>query len=265
MAETAPVGAIRALTDGPVLEVTIDRPKANAIDAATSRGLSRTFAAFRDDPDLRVAIITGAGERFFSAGWDLKAAAGGEEFEADYGVGGFGGFGELPGLLKPVIAAVNGMAVGGGFEIVLAADLVVAVEHARFWLPEASLGLLPDAASIRLPRMLPPAVANEVLYAGRRLDAAEALRWGLVNSVVAPADLMAGARAVAARVVEAAPLSVAAIHQIRDRTRHLPLAEAFELLRSGELAAYEAVPASQDAAEGPAAFTEGRPPRWKGR
>ena len=256
--------AVSAVVDGPVLVVTLDRPKANAIDAAASRELSGVFAAFRDDPDLRVAILTAAGDRFFSAGWDLNAAAGGEEFEADYGEGGFGGFGELPGLLKPVIAAVNGMAVGGGFEIVLAADLVVAAEHARFWLPEASLGIVPDTASVRLPRMLPPVVANEILYAGRRLDATEALRWGLVNSVVGRADLMAAARALAARIVEAAPLSVAAIGQIRDRTRHLPLGQAFELLRSGELAAYEAMLVSEDAAEGPRAFTEGRPPRWQG-
>ena len=264
MTEAAPAEAVRTVTDGLVLEVTIDRPKANAIDAATSRELSRVFAAFRDDPDLRVAVITGAGDRFFSAGWDLNAAADGEDFEADYGEGGFGGFGELPGLLKPVIAAVNGMAIGGGFEIVLAADLVVAAEHARFWLPEASLGLMPDAASIRLPRMLPPVVANEVLYGGRRLDAADALRWGLVNAVVGAADLMAEARALAARVVEAAPLSVAAICEARDSTVHLPRREAFELLRSGQLAAYEAMLASEDAAEGPKAFTEGRPPRWKG-
>ena len=248
-----------------MLEVTLDRGKANAIDAATSRELSRVFAEFRDNPDLRVAILTGAGDRFFCAGWDLNAAAEGEEFEADYGEGGFGGFVELPGLLKPVIAAVNGMAVGGGFEIVLAADLVVAAEHARFWLPEASLGLVPDSGSVRLPRMLPPVVANEILYAGRRLDAAEAQRWGLVNSVVAASDLMSEARALAARVVEAAPLSVAAVGQIRDRTRHLPLADAFELLRSGELAAYEAMLGSADAAEGPTAFTEGRAPRWQGR
>ena len=265
MTEPADAEAVRAVTDGPVLEITLDRPKANAIDAATSRELSRVFAHFRDDPDLRVAILTGTGDRFFSAGWDLNAAAEGEEFEADYGEGGFGGFGELPGLLKPVIAAVNGMAVGGGFEIVLAADLVVAAEHARFWLPEASLGLVPDTASIRLPRMLPSAVANEVLYAGRRLNAGEALRWGLVNSVVASADLMTEARALAARVAEAAPLSVAAVTEIRDRTLHLPLPEAFELLRSGELAAYEAMLVSEDAAEGPRAFTEGRKPRWQGR
>ncbi len=265
MTEATRSGAIRAVTDGPVLEVTIDRPKANAIDAATSREMSRLFAAFRDDPDLRVAIVTGAGDRFFSAGWDLNAAAEGEEFEADYGEGGFGGFGELPGLLKPVIAAVNGMAVGGGFEIVLAADLVVAAEHARFWLPEASLGLIPDAASIRLPRMLPPVAANEVLYAGRRLDADDALRWGLVNSVVDASDLMSEARALAARVVEAAPLSVAAISEIRELTGHLPLAEAFERLRSGELAAYEAMLGSADAIEGPTAFAEGRAPHWQGR
>ncbi len=265
MGDEAASGAFRAVADGPVLEVTLDRGKANAIDAATSRELSRLFAGFRDDPDLRVAILTGAGDRFFCAGWDLNAAAEGEQFEADYGEGGFGGFGELPGLLKPVIAAVNGMAVGGGFEIVLAADLVVAADHARFWLPEASLGMLPDSGSVRLPRMLPPAVANEILFAGRRLDAAGALRWGLVNSVVGAADLMSEARALAGRVVEAAPLSVAAIQQIRDSTRHLPLVEAFELLRSGELAAYEAVLASADAAEGPAAFAEGRAPRWQGR
>ena len=264
MADAAPSAAVTAVADGPVLEVTLDRGKANAIDAATSRELSRVFAEFRDNPDLRVAILTGAGDRFFCAGWDLNAAAGGEEFEADYGEGGFGGFVELPGLLKPVIAAVNGMAVGGGFEIVLAADLVVAAEHARFWLPEASLGLVPDSGSVRLPRMLPPVVANEILYAGRRLDAAEALQWGLVNSVVAASELMSEARALAARVVEAAPLSVAAVGQIRDRTRHLRLAEAFEVLRSGELAAYQAMLGSADAVEGPTAFAEGRAPRWQG-
>lgn len=264
MTDAAPASAVTAVADGPVLEVTLDRPNANAIDAATSRELSGVFAAFRDDPDLRVAILTAAGDRFFSAGWDLNAAAEGEEFEADYGEGGFGGFGELPGLLKPVIVAVNGMAVGGGFEIVLAADFVVAAEHARFWLPEASLGIVPDTASVRLPRMLPPVVANEILYAGRRLDAAEALRWGLVNAVASADDLMAEARALAARIAEAAPLSVAAISQIRDRTQHLPPADAFEVLRSGDLDAYEAMLVSEDAAEGPRAFTEGRAPRWQG-
>ena len=262
---TASNGGVRTAADGPVLEITLDRPKANAIDAATSRELSATFAAFRDDPELRVAILTGSGERFFSAGWDLKAAAEGEDYEADYGEGGFGGFGELPGLFKPVICAVNGMAVGGGFEIVLAADLVVAAEHARFWLPEASLGIVGDTATVRLPRMLPAVVANEILYAGRRLDAAEALRWGLVNSVVSSDAVMAEARALAARIVQAAPLAVAAISEIRNRTRHLSVADAFQLLRSGEMTGYETMLVSEDAAEGPAAFAEGRAPRWQNR
>ncbi len=257
--------AVRTTVRNGVLEVTLDRPKANAIDAATSRRLSEVFATFRDDPGLRVAILTGAGGRFFSAGWDLNAAAAGEDFEADYGEGGFGGFGELPGLLKPVICAVNGMAVGGGFEIVLAADLVVAAHSARFWLPEASLGLVADTASVRLPRMLPPVIANEVLYAGRRLDASEALRWGLVNLVVDDASLMDEARALADRVAASAPLSVAAVTEIRNRTSHLGLRAAFEKLRSGDLGAYEAMLGSADATEGPRAFSEGREPNWQGR
>ena len=265
MAMSGAPPAVATVVNGPVLEVTLNRPKANAIDAATSRELSETFAGFRDDPGLRAAILTGAGQRFFCAGWDLKAAAGGEEFEADYGAGGFGGFGELPGLRKPVICAVNGLAVGGGFEIVLAAHLVVAADNARFWLPEAGLGIVPDTASVRLPRMLPAAVANEVLYAGRRLNAAQALRWGIVNSVVSGLELMTEARALAGRVAAAAPLSVEAISEIRDATQHLGLRDAFRLLRSGQLTAYEAMLASADAQEGPAAFAEGRPPRWRGR
>ena len=162
--------AVRTTVYGGALEVVLDRPKANAIDAATSRELGQVFAGFRDDPSLRVAVFTGAGDRFFSAGWDLGAAADGEEFEADYGEGGFGGFGELPRRNKPVVCAVNGLAVGGGFEIALAAEFVVAAEHAEFFLPEAGLGIIPDTGAVRLPRILPPAVATEVLIGGRRLD-----------------------------------------------------------------------------------------------
>ena len=257
--------AVTAIRNDGVLEVVLDRPKANAIDAATSRELSSVFAGFRDDPELRVAIFTGAGERFFSAGWDLDAAVGGEAFEADYGEGGFGGFPELPGRNKPVICAVNGLAVGGGFEIALAADLVVAAEHAAFFMPETGLGIIPDAGAIRLPRILPPVVANEVLYAGRRLEADEALRWGLVNAVV-PADrLLDEARAMAARIVASAPLAVEAVLAVDRATRSLTLDEAFAHLRSGELDAYERMLASEDAEEGPRAFTEGRDPHWQGR
>ena len=128
--------------------------------------------------------MTGAGERFFSAGWDLKAAAEGETPDADFGVGGFGGLQELPGLNKPVIAAVNGMAVGGGFELALSADLILAAEHARFALPEIKAGQLADAATIKLPRRIPHHVAMELLLTGRWMDAEEARRWGLVNEVV---------------------------------------------------------------------------------
>jgi crotonobetainyl-CoA hydratase len=255
---------IRVTRDGPVLEVVLDRPKANAIDAATSQALSLAFAEFRDDPGLRVAIFTGEGPRFFSAGWDLSAAVEGEDYQSDYGEGGFGGFPELPRLDKPVICAVNGVAVGGGFEIVLAADLVVAADHARFWLPESGLGLIPDAGTIRLPRLLSRPLANEILFAGRRLDAAEALELGVVNRVVPGAEVMAVARELAATVCSAAPLAVATILDVSRRTAHLPLDEAFELLRSGRIDSYERMLASDDAVEGPKAFSEGRSPHWTG-
>ena len=258
-------GSVTTTRNDGVLEVVLDRPGANAIDAATSRELGEVFAEFRDDPVLRVAIFTGAGERFFSAGWDLAAAASGEAFEADYGIGGFGGFPELPGRNKPVICAVNGMAVGGGFEIAMAADLAVAADHATFFLPETGLGIIPDAGAIRLPRILPPAVANEVLYAGRRLDAAEALRWGLVNAVVPAERLLDEVRELAGRIVDAAPLAVEAVMAVDRETNALTLDEAFAHLRSGQLDAYERMLSSEDSEEGPRAFTEKRDPHWQGR
>src|SRR6266581_3702386 len=155
---------LRITRNGAVLEVVLDRPPANAIDAATSRAMGECFAAFRDDPELRVAIITGAGDKLFSAGWDLKEAAEGMPPDSDYGVGGFGGLQQLPNLNKPVIAAVNGMAVGGGFELALSADLIIAAEHARFSLPEARAGTIADAATIKLPRRIPYHVAMDMLF-----------------------------------------------------------------------------------------------------
>ncbi len=140
---------IRVDRRGHVLEVTLDRPKANAIDVATSRVMGETFVALRDDPELRVAIITGAGERFFCAGWDLKAGHEGEHERMDYGPGGFAGLTELWDLDKPVIAAVNGIAFGGGFELALACDLIVAADHAEFAMPEARIGNLADAGGVQ--------------------------------------------------------------------------------------------------------------------
>ena len=256
---------IRAIRRGSTLEVTLDRPKANAIDAATSRALGAVFAGFRDDPDLRVAIFTGAGERFFSAGWDLAVGADGEDYESDFGPGGFGGFAELPDLNKPVIAAVNGMAVGGGFELVMAAHLVVAAEHATFFLPEASIGLIPDAGSVLLPRLLPAPLANEVLLAGRRLSAEELHRFGLVNQVVPGRDLMDTAHDLAGRIAASAPLSVAAILDICRRSGGMQASAALHDLRSGAVETYRKVLESEDAQEGLRAFAEKRDPVWKGR
>ena len=255
---------LRTIKEPPLLEVVIDRPKANAIDAATSRLMGEAFRAFRDDPAFRVAILTGAGERFFSAGWDLSAASEGESYEADWGVGGFGGFTELEGLNKPVICAVNGIAAGGGFEIVLAADLVVAADTAQFLLPEALLGFPPDTGAVRLPRHIPPVVARELLLTGRRMDMEEADRWGLVNRVVPGAELMDAARRMARRICEAAPLAVAAILEMIGATAHMGVAEAMAHIRSGKVASYRAALDSSDAVEGPRAFAEKRPPRWTG-
>ena len=248
-----------------ILEVTLHRPKANAIDAETSRELGRVFAEFKDDPDLRVAILTGGGEKFFSAGWDLNAAAKGEDIDGDYGVGGFGGLAELHDLNKPVIAAVNGLAVGGGFELALSCDLIVAAGHAQFLLPEIFVGVLADAASIRLPKRFPHHVAMEMLLTGRRMSAEEAKRWGLVNDVVPQEELMERARAVARTIIQAAPLSIAAVKEVTRATQALNLEDSYALLRSGKLTTYEAMLSSEDAVEGPKAFAEKRDPIWKGK
>jgi len=251
---------------GPVWEITLDRPKANAISAATSRALSAAFVKFRDDHEARVAILTGGGEKFFSAGWDLKAAAAGEEVDEDQGEGGFAGLTELWSLDKPVIAAVNGYAAGGGFELALAADMIVAADHALFMLPEATLGIIADGGGfIRLPRRIPRAIANEMLMTGRRMDAEEALRWGLVNRVVPMSELMASARELAEQVCQCAPLSLKGTKAAINATEALTVKDAYAFVRGGNVPAYDAIHASEDAKEGPLAFSEGREPVWKGR
>jgi crotonobetainyl-CoA hydratase len=258
------VGAIRSEAREGILELTIDRPPANAIDSATSRELGAVFVAFRDDPSLRVAIVTGAGDRFFSAGWDLKAASAGDP--EDYGVGGFAGLTERFDLDKPVIAAVNGWAAGGGFELVLACDLIVASRTARFLLPEVNLGFVPDAGGVlRLPARMPRAIAMELLLTGREMDADEAARWGVVNRVTAPEGLLDAARELAGRVATAAPLATRAVKAIVAATEGLPVEDAYGAMKAGSIPAYDRALASEDAREGPRAFAEGRDPEWKGR
>jgi len=254
--------SVEITRDGEVLEVTINRPKANAIDAATSQELSAIFESFMNDPKLRVAILTGAGSKFFSAGWDLAAANEGEAFESDYGVGGFGGISELKFRPKPIIAAVNGMAVGGGFEIALAADLIVAAEHAEFFLPESSLGLIADNATIRLPKILPPNIAREMLISGRRMLAIEAQSWGVVNEVTSADNLLPAARRLAHRICESAPLSVTAVLDLMRSLETVATSDAMKMLRDN--ASYRAAIDSLDAKEGTIAFSEKRKPNWQG-
>jgi crotonobetainyl-CoA hydratase len=255
---------LKISVDAGVMLITLDRPKANAINVATSQALFAAFQQLQDDPALRVGIITGTG-RFFSAGWDLQGATEGEAIDADHGPGGFAGLTEFFALSKPVIAAVNGLAMGGGFELALAADLIVASEAAEFALPEVKLGMMADSGGVlRLPRRLPRAIANEMLLTGRRMQALEALAWGLVNRVVPPQDLLPAALALAQDMVQAAPLALAAVKEVLRCTDGQSITEAYGTLRSGMLPAYKAMLTSGDAAEGPRAFSEKRPPRWTG-
>src|SRR5438067_3099090 len=222
-------GPLRLSRHASVLEVILDRPPANAIDAATSRMMGEAFASFRDDPELRVAIVSGGDGKIFCAGWDLKEAAQGEPPDSDYGVGGFGGLQQLPGLNKPVIAAVNGMAVGGGFELALSADLIIAAEEARFALPEARAATIADAATVKLPRRVPYHVAMDLLLTGRWMDAPQALRWGLLKEIVAGAELMSRARHLAQLLAQGPPLVFAAIKEVARETA--PLQEQEGLAR----------------------------------
>jgi crotonobetainyl-CoA hydratase len=256
---------IRTTRRGAVLEVTLDRPKANAIDAATSRIMGEVFTAFRDDPELRVAILTGAGEKFFCPGWDLKAAAEGEAPDTDYGVGGFGGLQELRGLNKPVIAAVNGIACGGGLELALCADIILAADHATFALPEIRSGTVADAASIKLPKRIPYHIAMELLFTGRWFDAEEAAHWGLVNHVLPAADLMDAARAMANDLAAGPPLVFAAIKEIVREAEAMKFNDALNRITRSQFETVERLYRSDDQKEGARAFAEKRDPVWTGR
>ncbi len=249
---------------GAVLEVTLCKGKANAISAADSRALSRLWAEFRDDDALRFAILTGAGEKFFSAGWDLKnVAATGEASGSDYGEGGFGGLNHPRNLYKPIIAAVNGIACGGGFEMMLGCDIIVAEEHATFALPEINVGVLPDCGVVKLRRRIPYHVAVEFMMTGRWMDAAEAKHWGLVNHVVPTGGALARAREIAATLADGPPLLYPAIKQVLRMTETVPEHEAFAV--HDACATVAAVNSSEDLLEGARAFAEKRKPNWRGR
>lgn len=259
--------AVKVVRNGKhILEVTLDRPKANAIDVPTSRRMGEVFKGFRDDPELRVAIITGGGEKFFSAGWDLKTAAAiDEEPDTNYGIGGFGGLQELIGLNKPVIAALNGLTVGGGFELAISADIIIAAEHVTFALPEIKAGTLADAATIKLPKRIPYHVAMELLLTGRFMDVAEAKHWGLVNEVVPAGRLMARAREIAELLANGPPLVFAAIKEVVREAENMRFQEAMAVVNRRKLATVDTLYGSEDQREGPRAFAEKRPPVWKGR
>lgn len=246
-----------------ILLVTLDRPKVNAINAATSRALYEAFALLEADRDLRVGVVTGSGHRFFSAGWDLKAAQAGESHDADHGPGGFAGLTEYFGRTKPVIAAVNGSALGGGVELILAADLVVASDEARFSFPEARLGILPDAGGMsRVPQMLPRARALELLITGREFTASDAHEWGLINRVVPVGAVVSSAMDLAREVTRSAPRSVEALLCAVSTVQGLGDREAFDALRAAPVIA--GIAKTADAAEGVEAFAKRRPPRWIG-
>ena len=258
-------GPIKTRVAGAVLEVTLDRPKANAIDLVTSRIMGQVFRAFRDDDGLRVCILRAAGEKFFCPGWDLKAAAGGDAVDGDYGVGGFGGLQELPNLNKPVIAAVNGICCGGGLELALSCDLILCSSNATFALPEIRSGTLADAASIKLPKRIPYHVAMDLLLTGRWFDAEEARQWGIVKEICAPSELLSKAWDLARLLEAGPPLVYAAIKEVVREAEALRFQDALNRVTKRQLVTVDRLYSSEDQLEGARAFAEKRDPVWKGK
>ena len=250
--------SVLARRDGAVLIVTIDRPEArNAIDRATSQAIAEAVDRLDADRSLRVGILTGAGGHF-SAGMDLKAFLRGERVELEGR--GLAGLVERP-PAKPLIAAVEGFALAGGFEIALACDLIVASRDARFGLPEVKRGLIAGSGGLlRLPARMPRQIAMEHVLTGRHLAAQEAHRWGLVNRLTEPGAALAGALDLAREIAANAPLSVEASKRVVAQSPGWPADEVWERQR----VVLEAIVASDDAREGAAAFAEKRAPSWSG-
>jgi crotonobetainyl-CoA hydratase len=256
---------IKTRRDGHILELTLDRPKANAIDLATSRIMGETFMAFRDDPELRVAILRAEGDKFFCPGWDLKAAADGDAVDGDYGIGGFGGLQELGCLNKPVICAVNGICCGGGLELALSCDLIMASDTASFALPEIRSGTIADAASIKLPKRIPYHVAMDLLLTGRWFDADEAKHWGIVREICPPDELLGKTRELAQLLASGPPLVYAAIKEVVREAEDMKFQDALNRVSKRQFATVDRLYSSEDQLEGARAFAEKRDPVWRGR
>ena len=262
---------VKISREGRILIVVLDRPKVNAIDIETSRKLGNAFVTLRDDPDLSVGVVTGAGDKIFSAGWDLKALDQGEMqmdnwWEDDYGPGGFAGLTELWDLNKPVIAAINGIVIGGGFELAMACDLMISAEHVTFSLPELPLGMVPDAGAIqRLHRRLPYNKAMEMYLLGQRMSAQDAAAFGLVNKVVPKEQLMETAMAWANQLADVAPIALQSVKELLRAIEGDTIQQAFQTIRTTDLPIYRQMLTSDDANEGVSAFVGKREADFKGK